>query len=766
MKKSKDTLLLELNKIAEQKGGKCLSKRYNNSTTKLLWECSQGHRWNAQPNNIKSGTWCPYCSGRLNGDINALHQIAKDRGGKCLSDKYINTNTKLLWECKKGHRWKAIPKNIIRGSWCPKCAGYEKGTLKDMNNIAEARGGKCLSEDYINSNSKLIWECSEGHKWNATPRDIKQGKWCPYCSGNIKFSIRKANQIAKKNGGKCLSKRYLNQNIKLLWECFKGHRWESTLRSVRNGAWCPKCSKERSALSKRKHTIDEMCKLAEARGGKCLSEKYFNPHAKLLWKCANGHQWEAGYNSVKRGLWCPICSSGLGERICREYFEQIFGKPFPRCYPKWLQSKLGFQMELDGYNEELCIAFEHHGEQHYSIDNPFIDTMDLLEKRKVDDNWKRHLCLKRNVLLIEIPQIPDRTPIHNIKDIIKREFENSDFQLPVTFDSIEIDLKKAYTTRLTDNELLNLKIIAANKGGKCLSNQYINNTTKLLWECTAGHRWYAAPSSVKNNTWCPICAGIVKSTIKEMRILADNKGGKCLSDEYINNNSKLLWECKFGHRWASTPKNIKKGKWCPHCAGVAKYNIEDMRFIAENKDGKCLSKSYTDIHTKLLWECSKGHQWEATPDSIKRGTWCPICGKGKSGASKKLNIEEANKIAKYNGGKCLSKNYDSARAKLSWKCSKDHQWEATLDSVKRGSWCPVCGRIKSGRSKRLGIEAMNVLAKNHDGKCLSTEYVNANTKLIWQCSEGHQWEALPNSIKRGSWCPTCSSRKKRGVQKN
>jgi len=36
------------------------------------------------------------------------------------------------------------------------------------------------------------------------------------------------------------------------------------------------------------------------------------------------------------------------------------------------------------------------------------------------------------------------------------------------------------------------------------------------------------------------------------------------------------------------------------------------------------------MHTKLEWECEDGHRWSSTPHNIKYGTWCPICGKPKS----------------------------------------------------------------------------------------------------------------------------------------
>jgi len=49
--------------------------------------------------------------------------------------------------------------------------------------------------------------------------------------------------------------------------------------------------------------------------------------------------------------------------------------------------------------------------------------------------------------------------------------------------------------------------IAIARGGYCLSTEYINNKTKLSWECNEGHTWMARPSDVKNNgTWCAVCA--------------------------------------------------------------------------------------------------------------------------------------------------------------------------------------------------------------------------------------------------------------------
>ena len=55
-------------------------------------------------------------------------------------------------------------------------------------------------------------------------------------------------------------------------------------------------------------TIEDMCKLAKVRGGKCLSLEYIGSKAKLQWQCAKGHTWQATPSSVKTKTWCPDCA--------------------------------------------------------------------------------------------------------------------------------------------------------------------------------------------------------------------------------------------------------------------------------------------------------------------------------------------------------------------------------------------------------------------------------------------------------------------------
>jgi len=65
-------------------------------------------------------------------NIQYFKNYAIDKNGKCLSHEYINGDTKLLWECEKSHQWEAMPRKILEGSWCSECA-IEKNRKYHVN---------------------------------------------------------------------------------------------------------------------------------------------------------------------------------------------------------------------------------------------------------------------------------------------------------------------------------------------------------------------------------------------------------------------------------------------------------------------------------------------------------------------------------------------------------------------------------------------------------------------------------------------------------
>jgi hypothetical protein len=74
----------------------------------------------------------------------------------------------------------------------------QKLTLAEFQNIAEERGGKCLSKKYVNIDTKLKWQCSKGHVWLNTPYHIKnRGQWCRVCKGYSVLTLAEFQKIAK-----------------------------------------------------------------------------------------------------------------------------------------------------------------------------------------------------------------------------------------------------------------------------------------------------------------------------------------------------------------------------------------------------------------------------------------------------------------------------------------------------------------------------------------------------------------------------------------
>ena len=58
-----------------------------------------------------------------------------------------------------------------------------KLTIKECQEFAKTKNGKCLSTEYKNSKAKMSWQCSEKHTWITTFNSIKNGTWCPRCVG-------------------------------------------------------------------------------------------------------------------------------------------------------------------------------------------------------------------------------------------------------------------------------------------------------------------------------------------------------------------------------------------------------------------------------------------------------------------------------------------------------------------------------------------------------------------------------------------------------
>ena len=172
---------------------------------------------------------------------------------------------------------------------------------------------------------------------------------------------------------------------------------------------------------------------------------------------------------------------------------------------------------------------------------------------------------------------------------------------------------------------------AKSKNGRCLTPIYTNSRTKMEWACEFNHTWFAAFHMIKQNHWCPTCAGVNKNTIDSGQRLADNFGGKCLQIKQVNGRSICEWKCNQNHSWWSRQDNVLEGHWCPKCSGVAKNNINDCIELAAGHDGYCLSTEYVNNTSDLCWQCKNKHIWFSSYNTVSsQKSWCPKCGSHKT----------------------------------------------------------------------------------------------------------------------------------------
>lgn len=188
-----------------------------------------------------------------------------------------------------------------------------------------------------------------------------------------------------------------------------------------------------------------------------------------------------------------------------------------------------------------------------------------------------------------------------------------------------------------------------------------------------------------------------KLTYQEVKEYIESFDYKLLSDEYIDNKTKLKMICPCGHEWECNFRNFKTGRRCRTCSYELRaknqtLSYECVKEYIEMFDYKLLSKEYKNNHTKLLIQCNEGHKFEMDFSSFKQGERCPKC-KGVY----RYNYDEVKEYYNKFGYELISNEYNSANNLLIAKCPNGHLLECTFNSFKNGETrCGICkDKVKS-----------------------------------------------------------------------
>jgi len=520
----------------------------------------------------------------------------------------------------------------------------QRYTSNDCIESATKRNGLCLNADmYKNIDVKLNWKCAEKHEWSATYRSIrKSNSWCPYCAGNAKLTIEYCRNEAIKKGGECKSENYINNRTDLEWKCsVKEHPiFPKNLTHVLEGQWCRLCSDKPMPL-----TLKECQELAKLRNGICKNRNYINNRTLMRWKCGICNtKWENNFDHIKSGQWCPKCAinNNKSENMMRDLLEKYTGKKFPNVRPDFMKhNKTGKNLELDCYNEELKLAFEYHGRQHYRYCPDLFHKkgFHVFKNQLARDVAKYKLCFQNNIRLIVIPYykytylnykefkafIKLTLKKFKIEIINTKKLKDSQTeQMNKPEEIAENDSKSEYT-------LKDCQTFVKNKNGKCLSDEFIDIHTPIRWQCGFDHEpWEASFNELKNNeSWCPKCnIKGYKYTLQDCQTYAKNQDGECLSDGYEKNRVMMRWGCNRckNNNITKTFTSVLRYNICK-CdkVNIRKFTIEDCQAFAKTKNGFCLSgkADYVDIKSSLNWKCKNGHIWHNSFHRIKNeGYWC------------------------------------------------------------------------------------------------------------------------------------------------
>jgi hypothetical protein len=286
------------------------------------------------------------------------------------------------------------------------------------------------TDTYVNDKSKykkFTFRCNKNHtkeiaitSFNNKKSKIKDIE--ELCSECVRL---KNNEIKLKE----LQSKILNNHIILSYENNKNITYKcgncNNINNTTSGnllrdsstKFCHKCQNDKYKLE-----YESIKTRVENMGiSLILKESEYQNNKQLLpIICVCGKEYKLKLHDIERGRQCIFCKNGKNEQICREIFEKLTNKKFNNTRPKWLGG-----LELDGFNEELNIAWEYNGKQHYEYVPEFFHKNGIkdFECQQERDSKKQKLCIDNKVNLLVIHYSYSKDLI-NLESYIKNFLDN------------------------------------------------------------------------------------------------------------------------------------------------------------------------------------------------------------------------------------------------------------------------------------------------------------------------------------------------------
>lgn len=296
-------------------------------------------------------------------------------------------------------------------------------------------------------------------------------------------------------------------------------------------------------------------------------------------ECSEGHNIECESGHMKN-LSCAKCSEQIyvGQERTRKIFEEVFGVSFKSIRPDWLKNpKTGRNLELDGYNEDLNIAFEYQGNQHFHANTQFQDEHYAQAER---DGVKKEICNHLGINLVEIKQPTSYNQEKFINQILEQMKKQINFKNYSKY-NFNFNQKKFHFKDLTFNGVQPNVIAfidfclndAPIKGYTCITTDFHTYEDPIEMCCPKGHIFDTTAAEFKRNVLgvkgrsipCKVCyskENVVPTAIDLNYCIEEGAkyGLTLLSSEYKNVNEKMNWIKESGEVIELSFRQIQRSK--------------------------------------------------------------------------------------------------------------------------------------------------------------------------------------------------------------
>ena len=278
--------------------------------------------------------------------------------------------------------------------------------------------------DYIDMHTYVNIICKLHGIFKQTPSCHLRGSGCRQCGILIRASKKRKGlnnfiiQAKEIHGDKYdySNVEYINIDTKIQIICNLHGKFEQTPESHLRGRGCPSCGKITSILKKTKtsHQFIQDSKKIHGNLYDYSNVIYVNSKTRVDIICKYHGIFKQKPCDHLQGKGCISCNKKKNENCMFEYITQYFKDyKFEKIRPVWLKNTTGWNLELDCYCEQLKLAFEYNGMQHYHYTKFFHNNdINKFYYQQEKDKLKKKLCEENSVYLIIIPY---QYNIYNIK---------------------------------------------------------------------------------------------------------------------------------------------------------------------------------------------------------------------------------------------------------------------------------------------------------------------------------------------------------------